>query len=73
MQRHAADFRETGILLPNNQRQYRTSNASKDVLPAYVLIAVLRVSRSCELLISLPARTPLATGHLRIPDRQLAV
>jgi len=26
-------FRETGILLPNNQRQHRTSHAPKDVLP----------------------------------------
>ena len=25
--------RETGILLPNNQRQHRTSHAPKDVLP----------------------------------------
>ena len=25
--------RETGILLPNNQRQHRTSHALKDVLP----------------------------------------
>ena len=25
---------ETGILLPNNQRQHRTSHAPKDVLPA---------------------------------------
>ena len=41
--------KETGILLPNNQRQHRTSHAPKDVLPyAYVLIAVPRVSRSCE-------------------------
>ena len=24
---------ETGILLPNNQRQHRTSHAAKDVLP----------------------------------------
>jgi len=26
-------YKETGILLPNNQRQHRTSHASKDVLP----------------------------------------
>jgi len=26
-------LRETGILLPNNQRQHRTSHAPKDVLP----------------------------------------
>ena len=25
--------RETGILLPNNQRRYRTSHVPKDVLP----------------------------------------
>ena len=42
--------REIGILLPNNQRQHRTSHVPKDVLPyAYLLVTVLRVSRSCEL------------------------
>jgi len=29
---HSGD-RETGILLPNNQRQHRTSHAPKDMLP----------------------------------------
>ena len=28
-----APIPETGILVPNNQRQYRTSHAPKDVLP----------------------------------------
>ena len=28
----SVSFRETGILLPNNQRQHRTSHAPKDVL-----------------------------------------
>ena len=28
--------RETGILLPNNQRQHRTSHAPKDVLPVRI-------------------------------------
>ena len=36
---------ENGISLPNNQHQRRTSHAPKDVLPSYVLITVLRVSR----------------------------
>jgi len=30
---HRQTQRETGILLPNNQRQHRTSHAPKDVLP----------------------------------------
>jgi len=30
---------ETGILLPNNQRQHRTSHAPKDVLPLRVCVA----------------------------------
>ena len=38
--------RETGILLPNNQRQHRTSHAPKDVLPLRIWACTL--SRSGE-------------------------
>ena len=43
--------RETGILWSNSQRQHYTSHAPKNVCYpyAYVLITVLRGSRSCEL------------------------
>jgi len=34
----AKSFREIGMLLPNNQRQHRTSHAPKDVLPLRVVL-----------------------------------
>ena len=43
----ALSQRETGISLPNNQRQHRTSHSPEDVLP--LRICVLRACRCCEL------------------------
>jgi hypothetical protein len=46
----ATSAREVGILLPNSQRQHRALHIQKVALPyAYVLVTVLRVSRSREI------------------------
>ena len=58
--------RETGILLPNNQRQHRTSHVPKDVLP---LQHVLRVNWETCFRSALRGAAPHKSTHLTFVRR----
>jgi len=45
---HSGLPKETGILLPDNQRQHRTSHAPKDVLPLRMYQEMIGGAVGCE-------------------------